>query len=88
MAGRTREGRCLYVRGNETGRGETGQVTANQLAPSQGLILLAFLLFNTYMMVLSARVNSMRPKRIVPVGRPLWGSLAVPVRVQRSVPQS
>jgi succinate-acetate transporter protein len=121
-----------------------GKVTANQLGPSQGLILLAFFLFNTYMMVLSARVNvavflvfatleltelllwignfageapgtgllaiggwvgvvtslvawyasaasvanSMGPKPIVPVGRPLWGSLPLPGRLQRSVPQS
>ena len=34
-----------------------GKVTANQVAPSVGLILLAFFIFNTYMMVLSARVN-------------------------------
>jgi len=34
-----------------------GKVTANQVAPSLGLILLAFFIFNTYMMVLSARVN-------------------------------
>jgi succinate-acetate transporter protein len=34
-----------------------GKVTAKEVAPSLGLILLAFFIFNTYMVVLSARVN-------------------------------
>jgi succinate-acetate transporter protein len=34
-----------------------GKVTAKEVAPSLGLILLAFFIFNTYMLVLSARVN-------------------------------
>ena len=34
-----------------------GKVTAKEIAPSLGLILLAFFIFNTYMVVLSARVN-------------------------------
>jgi succinate-acetate transporter protein len=121
-----------------------GKVTANQVGPSQGLILLAFFIFNTYMVVLSARVNvavfgvfatleltelllwigsfagqvagsgliavggwvgiitalvawyasaaglanSMGPNPVLPVGRPLWGSLPGVGRLERSVPQS
>jgi succinate-acetate transporter protein len=34
-----------------------GKVTAKEVAPSLGLILLAFFIFNTYMVVISARVN-------------------------------
>jgi succinate-acetate transporter protein len=34
-----------------------GKVTAKEVAPSLGLILLAFFIFNTYMLVMSARVN-------------------------------
>lgn len=34
-----------------------GKVTDKQVAPSLGLILFAFFVFNTYMMVLSARLN-------------------------------
>lgn len=121
-----------------------GKVTANQVAPSAGLIRLAFFIFNTYMVVLSARVslavfavfatleltelllwignfagqmagtglvavggwmgiitalvawyasaavlaNNMGPNPVLPVGRPLWGTLPLPGRFGRSVPQS
>jgi uncharacterized protein len=34
-----------------------GKVTAKEVMPSLGLILLAFFIFNTYMMVLATRVN-------------------------------
>ncbi|MBJ7604255.1 MAG: acetate uptake transporter [Candidatus Dormibacteraeota bacterium] len=121
-----------------------GKVTPKEVAPSLGLILLAFFIFNTYMMVLSARINlavfgvfatlevtelllwignfagnaagtglvqaggfvgivtalvawyasaagvanSMSPTPIVPVGRPLWGSLPAPARVERALPRT
>ncbi|MBJ7597890.1 MAG: hypothetical protein DLM67_09100 [Candidatus Nephthysia bennettiae] len=121
-----------------------GKVTANQVAPTLGLILLAFFIFNTYMMVLSARVNmavfavfatleltelllsignfaghaagtglvavggwmgiitalvawyasaagvanSVGPNPVLPVGRPLWGTLPVTGRLERSAPRA
>ena len=36
----------------------TGKVAANEIAPSLAWILVAFAIFNTYMLILSARVNT------------------------------